>query len=402
MCSVLSTYLPLLREPGARRFMLGSAIGRLGDAMFGMALVAMVSQRTGSYALAGAVSAAGLVVLATTAVVAGRLVDRFGQRIIALPLVPWAAIWSVALVVASRDGWPSWTLFVFYALSAVVVAIGTLSRSRWAYLLRDRPTKVHSAMSLEQVVDELSFVLGPAVAIALATSVSPEAGFICAAVLHCIGTLLFLSDRASEPPTDKVAHAGTSLAIRTPGIILLATVLFMTGVIFGGNEVTVIAVTDELGRPGAAGLVIAVFAVGSAVAGLVFGARHLVRSLPLLLVAGTGFMFLAELPILLTGGVWSMGAVLLVAGAGTAPTLILSMQLAQRLVPPNQANEAMSIVLTGLLIGIAAGSALAGNVIEQFTPHTGFVVPVAAGGCAVLLAVVGRTLIGRTYSPPTA
>lgn len=392
---MLSTYTPLLKDSATRRFMIGSAIGRLGGAMFGMSLVAMISTRTGSFALAGAVSATGLVILALTAVVAGRLTDRFGQRRVTYPLLIWSSVWCAVMVAASALEWPTWTLFGAYAMATIVANLGTLSRARWAHKLRDEPNKLHTSMSLEQVVDELSFVLGPALAIALATLWFPEAGYIAAALFYLVGTLIFLSDRSTEPPVDEVAHHGSALAIRTPGILILTCVLFMTGAIFGSNEVTAIAVAKDQGNPSASGLIVALFAVGSAAAGLWFGSRTLTRSLQSLLVVGTAGMFLLEAPILLTEHLVPIALVMMVAGAATAPTLIISMQLAQKLVPSSQVNEAMSVVLTGLIIGIAAGSALSGIVIEQVRPHAGFWVPVAAGGIALLLAVAGRAFLRR-------
>ena len=55
-------------------------MSRIGGAMFGVAIIVMVSARESSYALAGAVSAVGVVVLAASSPVIGGLVDRWGQR----------------------------------------------------------------------------------------------------------------------------------------------------------------------------------------------------------------------------------------------------------------------------------------------------------------------------------
>lgn len=393
---MLSTYVPLLRDRANRRFLIGSAVGRLGYAMYGLALVTMVALRTKSFAVAGAVSATGLVVLAVSAVVTGRLIDRYGQRVVALPLLAWSLAWTLVVVACSAWDGPRWTLFVGYALASVPANIGTMSRARWTHRLASSPARLHSAMSLEQVVDELSFVLGPALAVALATAWFPEAGLLAAAVLAAVGTLLFLSDRPTEPPVDTAAHHSTALAVRKPGIVLLAVVLFMVGTIFGSNEVTTVAVSKHLGHESAAGVVIGLFAVGSATAGLWFGTRTLRRHPARVLAYGTAGMFLLELPVLAaTGHVVALAAALLVAGAATAPTLIIAMQLAGRLVSVAQVSEAMSVVLTGLLIGVATGSAVAGAVIERFHPAAGFVVPVTAGVIALACSVTGRRLLSR-------
>ncbi|MDF8262766.1 MFS transporter [Luteipulveratus flavus] len=393
---MLSAYLPLLRTPGAPRFVAGSALARLGSAMFGVAVVAMVSARRESYGLAGGVSAAGLVVLAITAAVVGRLIDRRGQRRIALPLVGWTVLWGSTLVVLSVVEAPAWTLFVAYALAAIVANTGTMSRARWSHLLTDRPDRLHTAMSFEQVIDELSFVFGPVLAVVLSTQMFPEAGFVAAGLCYVVGMVVFLGARSTEPPVDRDAQPDTTLALRRPGIVLLGLVMFMTGTIFGSNEVVTIAVAEHLGRKDLAGPVLALFALGSAGAGLVYGARTVRLSLPTALVAGTLGMVVLEAPVLLAGDFVSLSLVMLVAGVATAPTLITSMNLAQRLVPAGQVNEALSVVITGLIVGVAAGSAAGGRVAEAYTPQAGYWVAVVAGALAVVLAVLGR----RTLRTP--
>ena len=387
---MLAAYLPVLRTPGARRFVAGAALSRLGSAMFAVAVVAMISTRRDSYSLAGAVSAAGLIVLAVTAAVVGRLIDRHGQRRIALPLTLWTIGWGALLVVLSITGAPAWTLFAAYACASVVPNIGTMSRARWSHLLADEPDQLHTAMSFEQVVDELSFVGGPVLAVLLSTQVYPEAGFVFAGLCFIGGNLLFLGARATEPPVHADAHDGATLALRRPGVVLLALVMLMTGAIFGSNEVVTIAVAEDLGQKAWSGPVLAMFALGSAAAGLVYGTRAVRMPLSRALVIGTAGMFVLETPVLLAHGIGSLAVVMLIAGMATAPTLITSMNLSQRLVPSGQVNEAMSVVITGLIVGVAAGSALGGAVAERYDAHDGYLVPVAAGALALVIALLGR------------
>ena len=74
---MLASYRPLFEVPGARVFITGGLIARTAGSMFGVSVVAMVAARTGSYELAGAVVAAGMVSLALFAPFIGRLVDRY-------------------------------------------------------------------------------------------------------------------------------------------------------------------------------------------------------------------------------------------------------------------------------------------------------------------------------------
>jgi predicted MFS family arabinose efflux permease len=86
---------------------------------------------------------------------------------------------------------------------------------------------------------------------------------------------------------------------------------------------------------------------------------------------------------------------MLVAGMATAPTLITTMNLIERIVPKAQLNEGMTIVLTGLIIGIAAGSAVSGTVVDHIGPQHGYWVAVIAGGFAFVMALGTRAFLTR-------
>lgn len=379
--------------------MIGSGIERLGGAMFGVAVVAMVASRRDSYALAGAVSAGALVVLAISGALIGRLVDRYGQRRVTLPLVAWSTAWTAATVTVSILGAPTWTLFVTYSMSAVTGTTGNLSRARWAYLLANRPKMLHSAMSLEQVIDELTFVGGPALAVVLATTVLPEAGLIAASALFVVGSLIFLARTDSEPPVDHVTHKETSSVLRRPGVVVVCGVALMIGGIFGANEIVTIATTADLGHPGAAGFVLALYALASAIAAVLYGIRENAIPLHRALWMGALCMCLLELPVLFVHSVPFLALALTLAGVATAPTLIVTIKLGSSLVPANQVTESLSLISTAMIIGIAAGSSLGGIVVENVGPHAGYAVPVIAAGLGALLGLVFSRIL-RVPSGP--
>lgn len=392
---MLATYRSVLATPEAARFLSGSLVARLGGAMFGVAIVAMVAERRGSYSLAGAVSATGLVVLAATAAVIGRLVDRFGQRRVTSPLVAWDVCWNAALVLASIAGAPVWTLFLAYAMSAIVPAPDAMSRARWIYLLEGQPERLHTAMSLEQVLDEFAFVVGPAVAVLLATTVTPESGFIAASVLNALGTVLFVSARSSEPPVQPTGGEPGASVIGNAAVLVVALIMVLTGGLLGANDVVTLAFSAEHGHANLAGIILALFALGSGTAAVVFGARDTTGPLSRALLFGTIAMCVLEVPVLLVDNLAALAVVLLIAGGATAPTLITTMKLAQLLVRPGQVNESMGVVFTGLIVGVAAGSAVSGSVVERWGAHTAYVVPVLSGAGAIVLAAVAFRLLRR-------
>lgn len=99
-------------------------------------------------------------------------------------------------------------------------------------------------------------------------------------------------------------------------------------------------------------------------------------SLPLLAAAGS-----ASLPVL--------AACLLVAGAATAPTMVTGMTLVQRSTRPEQLNEGMTLAVTALLGGIAAGAATGGWLAEHAGTATGYAAPMAAAALALVIAGAG-------------
>jgi predicted MFS family arabinose efflux permease len=385
---MLSAYAPLFRVPGALPFIAGTAFSRTGGAMFGVAVIVMISERRGSFGLAGAVSAVGLAVLAVAGPVLGRLVDKHGQRRVALPFVALSAVASAAVVACSALGAPAWTLFVLYGLSAVLPEPGPMSRARWAHIYHDEPDRLHTAMAFEQVADEASFVLGPVLAVLVSTLWFPEAGLVLATVLFTVGCVTFLSARATEPPVVPHGDRPGGLAIRRPGLLLVATALVMTGVIFGANEVIAVAFAKEYGSTSFSSVILGGFAAGSTVAGVVFGTRVFTSSLTRRLAIAAAAMFVLEVPALFAGGLWPLAVVMVVAGSATAPMLITSLSLSQKLVPRALVTEGMAVAVTGILIGISAGSAVGGWAIEAWGAQRAYAVPVAAGALALVIILV--------------
>lgn len=392
---MLAPYRPLFSVPGARIFITGGMVARSAGAMFGVATVAMIAARRGSYELAGAVMAVGMTSLALFAPVLGRLVDRYGQRRIAIPFFLWSGFWAVMTVLVSLRGWPSWMFFITYPLCGAIPNLGTMARARWSHIFRDDPRSLHTAMSFEQVMEEVTFVIGPVLAVWFATALFPEAGFVFATLCYGVGVLIFISARSTEPPVVPQEERPIGFAWRQPGLVPLAFIMTMTGVIFGANEVVTIAVADAAGHKNLAGPILALYAVGSAVSGLLFGTRSHGRNLLKLLIAGTFGMFLLEAPVLFAHNLGVLAPAMLLAGIATAPTLITTMNLIERIVPKAQINEGMTIVLTGLIIGIALGSAVSGAVVDRVGAQHGYVVAVLAGVLAFVMALGTRAFLTR-------
>ncbi|MFF3685028.1 MFS transporter [Streptomyces sp. NPDC002187] len=378
--TALGPYRRLFAAPGARAFTLGNLIARLPMGMFSVSAVIMIAGSRGSYALAGAVTATGLGATALVAPWTARLVDRYGQARVAVPATALAVLGSLALLLCIRVGAPDWTLFAAYAATATTPNSGGMSRARWAHLHQGDPAALHTANSFEQAADELCFMLGPVLAAFLCSALFPEAGTLTGAILLLTGVLIFAAQRSTEPPVAPRAVTGSPL--RAPGMPALLIVFLATGAVFGSMEVVTIAFADGP----AAGAVLALQAAGSCAAGLVYGRTRRAAGLVTCLAAMTALM---SLPLLAAAGTGSLAAVavgLLLAGMATAPTMVTGMTLVQRRTPPSQLNEGMTLAVTALLGGIAAGSATGGWTVEHVSPAAGYAVPVCAAALALVLA----------------
>ncbi|GHI95303.1 MFS transporter [Streptomyces olivaceus] len=383
-------YRRLLATPGARAFTAGNLLARLPAGMFSVSAVVMIAGTRGSYALAGAVTATGLAATALVAPWTARLVDRYGQARAALPATLVAALGSLALLLCVRWNAPAWTLFAAYAATATTPNTGGMARARWAHLLKGDAGALHTANSFEQAMDELCFMLGPVLAAFLCTALFPEAGTLVAVVLLVTGMLLFTAQRSTEPPARPRPNAKAPL--RTPGIPALLVVCLATGGVFGATEVVTIAFADAQGHRAAAGVVLALQAAGSCAAGLLYGALKpagpAARRLPWCVAAMTALLTLPLLAASLSGSLPLLALTLLVAGMATAPTMVTTMTLVQQRTPRDRLNEGMTLAVTGLLGGIACGSAAGGWTVEHVSPAAAYAIPVTAAATALLLALL--------------
>ena len=390
MCGMLSAYRPLFAVPGAPRFILGALISRVGGAMFGVAVIVMVSSRRDSYAIAGAISAVGVLVLAIAAPVLGRLIDKHGQRRIALPAILLTSVALFTTTCLSAVGAPLWTLFVAYAVSALLPEVGPMSRARCAHIMRDDPKGMHTAFAFEQVVEEFAFVVGPVLGVLAATTIAPEAGLVLAQILFAGGAILFLAARSTEPPVVPHDDRPPGLAINRPGMVIVPLVLFMVGVLFRGQRGGRRRGLRRAGRKAFSSTILAAFALGSAISGIVVGTRDFTTSVIKRFVLLAAAMCVLQAPVLLTDNLWALVGIMFVAGSATAPMLITSLGLVQRLVPHALVTEGMAVAVTGVLIGISAGTAVGGWLVEGLGAHPAYVLPVGATAVAAVIAYLGR------------
>ncbi|MBB1252240.1 MFS transporter [Streptomyces sp. OF3] len=389
-------YRAIFSVPGARSFTAAGLISRLPVAMMGLGIVTMVSQLTGAYGLAGALAATVALSVAVFGPQVSRLVDRHGQRRVLRPAAAITVSAVGALTLSTVLGWPTWTLFVFAVCSGCVPSVGSMVRARWSALLRDSPARLHAAYSWETIVDEVCFVFGPIIAIGLSTVWFPQAGPLAAATFLAVGVFWLTAQRATEPvPAPRGTH-GRGSALRTPGLPLPVLTMVMIGVIFSSVDVITVAFADERGAKSAASLLLSGYALGSCLAGAVFGMVHPVGPVERRWFRGVCAVAVSMIPLQLAGSLPFLAVALFLAGMAVAPTMIAMVGLVDQLVPRSRLTEGMTWSSTGIAVGVSLGASVAGWVVDRVGAERAFAVPAAAGATAAALAFLGhRRLVRR-------
>lgn len=381
-------YRALFDAPGATGFALAGLVARMPISMVGIGIITMLSQLRGNYGMAGAVAGTFALATAVLAPQVSRAVDRHGQgRVLPIAAAVSAAA-LLALLLCTRLAAPDWTLFVFAALAGCLPSMPAMARARWTEIYRGKP-QLQTAYALESVLDEVCFIVGPPLAVGLSVVLFPEAGPMAAGVLLVAGVATFVAQRKTEPAVQTQAAAVGGSLIRLGAMRTLVLLLTAMGVIVGTMDVVSVAFATQQGRPAAASIVLSVYALGSCLAGLVFGTLKLNMLLPHLLRFCGIATAVTTLPLLLASTILGLSSAAFVAGLFFAPTMIVAMALVESSVPSARLTEGFTWLITGLGLGVALGAVLSGWVVDAQGPRAGFAVALGAGG-----VVMGATLHG--------
>jgi MFS family permease len=413
-------YRALFRTPGAVRFCVSAMIGRAPMSMFGLGTVLLIAASTGRYALAGLVSGAGSIGYAASAPQVARLADRFGQHRVLRPLIAVFGVACVVFVTCAELKAPVWILMITGCLAgSSMPSLGSMVRARWSALLQDQAA-VHAAFALESVVDEMTFVIGPALVTVLATAV-PPAGVLLCMVLSVGGTLFFAAQRQTEPPIrprsrepeagepqaggDRASESRSASARRrtgrlpAPGLLTIAPLYFFLGTMFASIDLSTVDFAQREGHKPLAGFILGTYALGSGIGGLWYGSRAWRAPLDrrftltlLLTVAGVATFWTQPSLISLDGG-------MLIAGLTISPTLIAGYGLIERQAPPARRTEAMTWLSSTIAVGVATGSSICGRIIDTAGPRWGYGFAATVGVIAVTTCLLGR---GRLRATPDA
>ncbi len=426
---MFARYREILALPGAAAFFWWGLIARVQMGMTGLATFMLVQIEYNSYSTAGAVLAATSIGYAILAPQMSRLIDNFGQSRVLRPAFAVGIAARVVLVVAALSHAPTWVLFCVAPFFAVTGSQSTLTRARWAHIVPNKHA-LNTAFSLESSLEEVLFIAGPAIATILATAVASWLPSVIAASTLLVGGYVFLSLRDTEPPARR-ADAGTvpltmapvidgyyhrvgisdlppsrprryrnplkgHLLVTTPALVITSIIFATQGALFASVDASTVAFADEMGHKRLSGVVLAVFALGSLIGGLTYGARVWTGSLASRLLWGVSTAGVGAALFQLAPNLVVLAALMFATGIVIAPTMAVGDGVVHALIPRSRVTEGMAWTRVGLDMGVAAGAWLAGSLIDRGSAADGFSVTAVAGLAGLVIMFASWRYLRRT------
>ncbi len=386
-------------------FLASAAVGRVPQAMMAVAVLTYLPAVGADFSRAGLASGAVGIGSALGAPVFGRLVDRYGPRMLlgVFALVQGAAFAAFVLfapsLVASSEGAGSLpgADALLLGLAALIGAscpqVGAVARVVWRRKF-GTDARMTTAMSFESTVDELSFVIGPVLVGVLASTLAPAAPLVFSAAAVVVAVGLFIR---SLPPVhaDDVRPEHTPLTSRAAAMIAVCALgMVSMGTIFGGTLTALLPFATARGIPGATGLLYGAMSLTSAVFALTMPLwAHRVGPLVRWGLVGAALTG-AALLLQAADTVPAMVACLLLLGVPVGPSMVTIFETAGRVSPSGVLATVMTVMGSGIVTGTALSSAAAGRLADAHGGHAAFFVAVA-GGVGVLVTGLIQALLSR-------
>ena len=377
----VSHYLAVLRTPRVPGFMLLMLLARVPPTAAGMTItmhVLLALDR--GYGAAGLVGAVSTVGIAVGSPLMGHIVDRRGLRaMLVLSMVTEGVFWFVAPLLSYEV-----LLVTCFITGITVMPVMSLGRQILTALVPD--DRRRTALAMDSMAVEISFMAGPALGVALTTQASSRtAMWAIGASMVVIGAILY----AVNPPVRHEGETGARVPRREWLDGRLLGVLISAGgatFVLSGVEVSVVASMRELGLTGWTGAMIVVMCVASLAGGFLYGG--LTRVPPLwVLMGGMGVL---AVPIGLFGwSPWWLALALVPTNFLCAPTITATGELITKYAPVSARGVAMGLQSSAFTLGVAVGAPVAGFVIDNSSPAWGF----AVAGVGAVVVAAGTVLL---------
>ncbi|ALE05356.1 MFS transporter [Arthrobacter sp. ERGS1:01] len=415
-----ASYRQLLSLAPVRRLLIIAMIARIPHAAAGVLLTLHVVQTLKlSYTAAGGVAAAITIGMAVGAPWRGRQVDIHGLRRALIPsVIAEVTVWSVAPFL-------NYQLLVVAAVIGGLFAVPIFSVVRQALGVMVPAEQRRTAYALDSMGAEITFMIGPAAGVMLATTIHTYVGLIIIGVSSALaGLLLMLTNPptrtgqkgayvltaeslTAETSTLKISSGATHASAGRLGrfwgrtrnnlswvnlaVLAVLGASLGAGLVLSGTDVGMVAVLRFNDQVGELGIVFFFWCGASLLGGLIYGS--LKRSInPLWLL---GAMAVLTIPMGFATNAWTLGLLSILPGLLCAPVLTSSAEHIADLVEERRRGEAMGWYGSSMTIGSAMGAPFAGAMIDRIGPWAGFVIIGVIAGVLAIAGLLAQRAIRR-------
>jgi predicted MFS family arabinose efflux permease len=379
---VLTRYREVLHERYVGRLLGTSIVARAPQGMSGLAMVLFLTPQVG-YGRAGLATGLSIAGAGVSNVVLARGVDRLGARRVITPAAFGYAAAMVGLAASGHEPYGV-QLAICLVIGLVTPPITSVSRGLWPTLLGEERAQV--LYGLEATAQELVYIAGPAAVALIAGLAGARTAVIVSGVTGLVGAVAFVTAPPLAARPGRRVAGSRWVSRRILGYAVVGTCLTV------GLGMTEIATVDFVGGRRAsagAGIVLAVWSVGSMIGGLTFGAaRHPVtdRSLSRVVMLAAAGLALGSL----APGSIGLATILLLSGAAIAPTMARLYSRIGAAAGEGSTTEAFGWLALGFLTGASLGAALGGLAVDSVGPRWTFALSGAAALCAVPVIAAQR------------
>ncbi|NKG22544.1 MFS transporter [Paeniglutamicibacter terrestris] len=426
-------YGQLLRQPGITPLLLIGMVARLPHASVGMLLLLhLVNELDRDWGSAGLVVAVMTIGIALGAPWRGHVVDLYGLRRALIPsIIVEAVVWSIVPHVS------------FYWIMPLVFVAGLFSLPvfsvvRTALGVMTTGDTRRSAFALDAMSTEFVFIVGPASAGIVATSLNTTVGMSGVAIAASLSGLCLMllnpPTRSGQPgavatranPHEERLGAEASLIAAGPGgladvegelilaggksrrarvaargrdfrhkfgwvsasVVAVFIAAAGAGLVLSGTEVGIIALLEQEQSEGQLGIVFLLWCGASLIGGLIYGSMQRRISPIILLLA----MALLTVPMAFASNTISLALLSVLPGLLCAPVLSAASEWLTDLVAEKRRGEAMGWYGSALTSGTALGSPITGATVDGFGAGAGFLVVGILGGFICVVALIAQQL----------
>jgi MFS family permease len=381
----VSSYSSLLKTPGVARIIAAQLTARFPFGMLSLAFLLHIERIHHSYGAAGLVLGAMSIGQAIAGPMTSRLMGVLGMRTV---LWTTLALCSVAVAAIGVFVMPiPVTMAVAFFAGLSMPPIQPAVRTIYPKMVNSR--QLTPLFSLDASAQEIIWIAGPVAITFVSTQIGTVEGILMSVAIMLLGGFWFIS----SPEVGRVriprSKRRFGVVLSRPPVLLATVVGFLLIGSCAAVEAGVVANFGE-GSP-FAGIVLAIWSLGSLVGGLAFG------HLPIGPWATARRMLIVFVGVVISTFMlwswWGLSLSLIIAGLGIAPALAVLFAIVSASVKFSDTAEAYGWVGTGQLIGAALGSALAGFLIDANGPVGAF----WAAGAFALVGFAVAALAWRVH-----